>query len=77
MPRIIVDENRCKGCELCINVCPRGCIAVSATFSATGYYPAMLAKEECCTGCGMCYLVCPDVAIEVWKPERPEDRTGE
>lgn len=67
MPTITIDEERCKGCELCIVICPRHCIARSGTFSASGYYPAVLDKPECCTGCGMCRLTCPDLAIEVWK----------
>ena len=53
MPEIRVDETRCKGCELCVTACHLKCIAMSETFSVTGYYPAKLAKLECCTGCGL------------------------
>ena len=67
MPKIIVDENRCKGCGLCKEACPKGCIEMSTVFGAGGYYPATLAGEGCCVGCGSCALVCPDLAIEVWR----------
>ncbi len=67
MPEIRVDETRCKGCELCVTACNFKCIAMSETFSVTGYYPAKLAKLECCTGCGLCAQICPDLAIEVYK----------
>jgi len=67
MPKIEVNEDLCKGCELCKNVCPKQCIEMSKKFSKNGYYPAKLAKEDCCIGCKMCYQVCPDVAITVFK----------
>jgi 2-oxoglutarate ferredoxin oxidoreductase subunit delta len=67
MPKIEVNDMRCKGCELCTKACPKQCIEMSGTFSKTGYYPARLAKEDCCIGCAMCYQVCPDMAITVFK----------
>ena len=67
MPEIKVDETLCKGCELCTVACARKCIAMSETFSVTGYYPAKLAKAECCTACGLCAVICPELAIEVYK----------
>ena len=65
MPKIEVNEMRCKGCKLCTKACPKQCIEMSDTFSKTGYYPAKLAKPESCIGCGMCANVCPKGAIEV------------
>ncbi len=67
MPKIEVDEMRCKGCKLCTKACPKGCIIMSDTFSKNGYYPAKLKDDHCCIGCGMCYQVCPDLAITVFK----------
>ncbi len=67
MPRIEVDEKRCKGCGLCVIACPFEVLALSDKFSSTGYYPAVMVKPEKCTGCTLCALVCPDVAIEVYK----------
>lgn len=66
MPRIIVDERYCKGCSLCVDVCPRDCIALDPDkITDKGYHPAMLTDEERCTGCTNCALMCPEVAITV------------
>ncbi len=70
MPKIQVDEARCKGCELCTAACAKKCIAMSKTFSTTGYYPAVFQSPENCTGCALCAQVCPDVAITVFKEEK-------
>lgn len=66
MPRIIVDERYCKGCSLCITVCPKDCIELDPDkITAKGYHPARLTDENLCTGCTNCALICPDVAITV------------
>jgi len=66
--RIVVDEERCKGCELCTTVCPKDLIHMANTFNAKGYRPAQLvdAKNEC-TGCAICSVICPDAAITVYR----------
>lgn len=66
MPRIIVDERYCKGCSLCIAVCPKQIIALDPDkLTSKGYHPAMLTDESKCTACTNCALICPDVAITV------------
>jgi len=66
MPTIIVDEHFCKGCGLCIAVCPRDIIVLDPDkITDKGYHPAMLIDESRCTGCAACALMCPDVAITV------------
>jgi len=66
MPRIIVDGRYCKGCGLCVNVCPRAIIVLDPeTMTDKGYHPAILTDETRCTGCANCALMCPDVAITV------------
>ena len=66
MPRIIVDDNYCKGCSLCIAACPESIIALDNNkITAKGYHPAYLVDEDACTGCMSCALMCPDVAITV------------
>ncbi|MDD4859907.1 MAG: 4Fe-4S binding protein [Dehalococcoidales bacterium] len=65
--RIEIDRERCKGCELCVSVCPNGSICISAKLNATGYLPAEFKDTGSCTGCATCALVCPEVAIEVYR----------
>ena len=67
MPKMEVDEVRCKGCYLCIQVCPKKCIEKSDSFSKTGYYPAKDSTEGCCIACQSCARICPDLAIRVYK----------
>jgi 2-oxoglutarate ferredoxin oxidoreductase subunit delta len=62
--KIIIDTERCKGCTLCITVCPRNVITLSEKSNSKGYFPAQ-ATNPGCTGCANCAIVCPDCAIEV------------
>lgn len=68
MPKgmVAIDEDRCKGCGLCVEACPFGVLAVSSTFNRYGYNVATMAAPEKCTGCTMCAQMCPDAAIEVF-----------
>ncbi|MCX5781879.1 MAG: 4Fe-4S binding protein [Elusimicrobia bacterium] len=67
MPKIEIRLDRCKGCTLCVGVCPKNCIEMSNTFNKVGYHYAKFVKEKECTGCGFCYQICPDVCIDVYK----------
>lgn len=65
---IVIDEKRCKGCELCTSVCPKGLIQMADWFTPRGYHPARLVDPDgACTGCLLCSTICPDVAITVYR----------
>jgi 2-oxoglutarate ferredoxin oxidoreductase subunit delta len=65
--RIEIQQELCKGCELCISFCPKDVIYVSDRLNASGYLPAAFNDNDECTGCAVCALVCPEVAIEVYR----------
>ncbi|MFH1665132.1 MAG: 4Fe-4S binding protein [Candidatus Omnitrophota bacterium] len=65
-----VNEERCKGCMLCVAVCPRKCLEASGEVSARGTQGVVVSGRDACTGCGMCVLVCPDCAIEIVEEEQ-------
>ncbi len=69
--KIKINRERCKGCYLCISVCPKQLITVSETYNHQGYYPAKSIDDNPedikCLGCAMCATMCPDVAIEVYR----------
>ena len=60
--KIIINSERCKGCQLCISVCPKGCLFVSKKANDKSYFP-IEAKAEGCIGCAKCAIVCPETAI--------------
>ncbi len=60
----------CKGCELCLDVCPPECLAMSSDLNRHGYHYAELVADTC-TGCINCALVCPDAVITVYREPRP------
>jgi len=71
--RIEIDRELCKGCYLCVSVCPNELIRISEELNPKGYHPAEFVEADGttpdprCTGCAMCATVCPDVAIEVYR----------
>ncbi len=74
MGYVEIDEERCKGCELCGGACPRQLIHFSARINHLGYHPAEFhqgdqsnGKGKGCTGCTLCGLVCPEMAITVFR----------
>jgi 2-oxoglutarate ferredoxin oxidoreductase subunit delta len=65
---ILIDEDRCKGCELCTRVCPFNLVHIANHFNAKGYRPStLLDPQGKCTGCTLCARMCPDVAIIVYR----------
>ncbi len=70
--KIIIDAERCKGCTLCITVCPHNVITISEKANSRGYFPAEVTGSNC-TGCANCAIVCPDCAIEVFRDSGVSD----
>ncbi len=69
MKRLIIDEERCKGCALCTASCPRDLLSLSKDrINSRGFHPAEISDQELCISCAMCARMCPDVAITVKKP---------
>ncbi|MDX1436514.1 MAG: ferredoxin family protein [Anaerolineales bacterium] len=77
---IEIDEEYCKGCELCVWSCPQDVLIIDETrLTMRGYHPARLV-EDGCTGCAICALMCPEAAITVYQEKpvrRPESARKE
>ncbi len=69
--KVEIDTERCKGCGLCVEACPRGCLVMGKEFNSQGYAFAVFEPgAKGCSGCGMCMEMCPDMAITVIRPRR-------
>jgi len=61
--RVLINEERCKGCGLCITFCPSHVLERAMKFNAKGYHPPEATHPDDCTGCDICGYFCPDFAI--------------
>lgn len=61
-------DDRCKGCGLCVEACPKQIVALDTRrINAKGYNPAYVTDMEKCIVCGFCAMMCPDLVIRVEK----------
>ncbi len=66
--RIKIDEELCKGCELCIHVCPYDLIRQGEAYNVKGYRPVVVVDaHHRCSGCTLCAMICPDAVITVFR----------
>lgn len=65
---IVVNTERCKGCELCVEACPLNIIRLADKMvNRRGYRYVEQVNAEACTGCTSCAIVCPDGCITVYR----------
>ena len=68
MEKLRLTIERCKGCGLCVSVCPKSALSLSSHLNGKGYNHVQVDAEKCIQ-CGMCYTTCPDYVIEVLDKE--------
>jgi 2-oxoglutarate ferredoxin oxidoreductase subunit delta len=68
-----INENLCKGCEICIEFCPTDVFEKSGKLNRKGYYLPVIAREEACTGCRICELMCPEFGIIITVISKPDE----
>ena len=65
---VIFNLNRCKGCGLCVSVCPKQILWLDETITnVKGYHPSGISDMTKCIACGNCAKICPDSVITVTK----------
>lgn len=64
---IVVDVEGCKGCGVCVPVCPTNVIELARDVNGKGYHFAYMENPDVCTGCSNCAVVCPDGVITVYR----------
>ena len=66
MAKVTFNTDICKGCGLCVSVCPKQILALSKDkINAKGYHPAEMTDQEKCIACAFCATMCPDTVITV------------
>lgn len=68
---IEINENLCKGCDICIEFCPTDVFQKSDKLNRKGYYVPIVARVENCTDCRICDLLCPELAIVITSERSP------
>ena len=73
MRKVEFEEDRCKGCELCVAACPKQLITMGEHLNSQGFHPAVILDEEPCISCAFCARMCPDTVITVRREEKKND----
>lgn len=75
--QVYTIPSRCKGCNFCIEFCPKEVLEFSEGINNKGYHYPVVAKgkEDQCIHCRFCDLICPELAI--FTRELPDAQTAE
>ncbi|MFH1700912.1 MAG: 4Fe-4S dicluster domain-containing protein [Candidatus Zixiibacteriota bacterium] len=65
-----INEDLCKGCDICIEFCPTDVFDKSNKLNRRGYYLPVIVNMKACTGCRLCDLMCPEFAIVLTEKEQ-------
>jgi NAD-dependent dihydropyrimidine dehydrogenase PreA subunit len=64
---VTIKPDQCKGCERCVNACPRSVLTIGNEFNRMGLQYAVY-EGNGCIGCGACFYTCPEPgAITVYE----------
>ena len=64
---IKIEEDLCKGCAFCIEICPNQVLKESNKLNKRGYLIPEINDSDSCIYCKKCELICPEMAISVEK----------
>ena len=57
MNQIMIDQNKCIGCSLCVKDCPGACLYLENGKAHV--------RDSGCIECGHCYAICPENAVRM------------
>jgi 2-oxoglutarate ferredoxin oxidoreductase subunit delta len=66
---VLVIDDRCKECGLCIELCPTKILDRHDNYNRFGYRPTYIKDNAGCIGCKICEYACPEFAIFVRKAD--------
>jgi 2-oxoglutarate ferredoxin oxidoreductase subunit delta len=68
MAKLTFETDLCKGCGLCVSVCPKKILKLAGgKLNRKGHTPVEIIDQEACIGCAFCATMCPDCVITVEK----------
>ncbi|NLY71807.1 MAG: 4Fe-4S binding protein [Clostridiales bacterium] len=71
MTKLKFDTEKCKGCELCVSVCPKKILKIDdKKINKMGYHVITVTDMDACTSCANCALMCPDGVISVFRKKK-------
>lgn len=66
MAKLTFKTDDCKGCGLCVDVCPKKVLCLAADkINKKGHHPVEAANEADCIACAFCATMCPDCIIKI------------
>jgi len=68
---VVIELERCKGCDLCIDACRPGVLEMTVhDLNQQGFrYPLLV--DDGCTACRACAQIYPDFVFQVYKYDEP------
>lgn len=66
---VFIEKDACKGCGICIMVCPKKILEFTDELNQKGFYYPKLIHADKCILCENCMIYCPDFAVVVKKDE--------
>ena len=58
-----VNKPLCKGCGLCMTVCPKNVYEITSETNRKGFNVGAAVRESDCIKCRRCEVTCPDMAL--------------
>jgi len=69
--KLTFDYEKCKGCMLCVEVCPTHILSLDKVkMNEKGYRLINITDIDKCIACGFCAVICPDSVISVEKVKK-------
>lgn len=74
---IRILEEFCKGCTICVEVCPTDVLVMETVGTRWQGSTAVVQNADACIACMLCELQCPDFAILIDKGEKKAKKKAE
>lgn len=66
MAKLTINYEKCKGCSMCVAVCPKKILEIDKDkLNLKGYNPVEIIDRDACISCAMCATMCPDCVITI------------